>query len=96
MVRLNCEEIESWRNVRSFTRREIVSAAGLPTQLDAAFLARLEHLIPLWFGRAQSIERLGDVLDANAVLDNPEIVIADGSDDCEICGNCGHHQKINH
>ena len=50
----------------------------------------------VWFGRAQSIERLGDVLDANAVLDNPEVVIADGSDYREICGNGGHHQKINH
>ena len=49
----------------------------------------------VWFGRAQSIERLGDVLDANAVLENPEVVIADGGDDREICGNGGHHQKIN-
>ena len=45
---------------------------------------------------AQSIERLGDVLDASAVLENPEVVIADGSDDREICGNSGHHQKIHH
>ena len=56
MVRLNCKEIESWRNVRSFTRREIVGGAGLPTQLDAALLARLEHLIPLWQRREDTYD----------------------------------------
>ena len=50
----------------------------------------------VWLGWAQSIEHLGDVLDANTVLDNSEVMIADGSDDREICGNGSHHQKIHY
>ena len=47
MVRLNYKEIESSRYVRSFTCREIVSAAGLLTQLDVALWARLENCVLL-------------------------------------------------
>ena len=39
---------------------------------------------------------LGDVLDANTVLDSSEVMIANGGDDREIRGNGGHHQKIHH
>ena len=47
-------------------------------------------------GSARSVEHFSDVMDANAVLEDPEIMIADGGNDRKICGNRGHYQKIHH
>ena len=57
MVQLNYKEIESSRYVRSFTRREIVSAAGLLTQLNVALWARLRICILLCQRREDTHDR---------------------------------------
>ena len=78
----------------SYPSTDVSTRTGPLGRFLQAIVVEEAKIERVYCGWAQSIEHLGDVLDANTVLDSSEVMIANGGDDREIRGNGGHHQKI--